>query len=359
MEPEAKGSMTRQGITTAHWMVALTLSAVPTAVLAQPDSPWGFWSKWGDQNDGTYRNPVMPADFSDLDAIRVGRDYFAISSTIHLSPGMAVLKSSDMVNWQLIGHVVPDLTVLGPEYRWDRMERFGRGVWAGTIRHHANKFWVFFGTPDEGFFVSTAENPAGPWTPLHPLLKGAGWDDCTVLWDDDGQAYFLGTHFAEGYKSYIMPMSADGRSIDRSRAVLVNEGEGREASKLLKYGGWYYLVFSREGPIRGRSPSPSPDGALVRDQAARRFKSWVPRAEPGRHYRGAFGKALLPHAPWQAIVGRTRSELVAGELDRWMADHRPARCAGRRQDGMGRSEACSRSQASEPGRLGRILRADA
>lgn len=229
----------------------LMLAALPIRVVAE-EPQWGFWKSWGDQGDGSYRNPVLPADFSDLDAIRVGSDYYAISSTLHLSPGMAVLHSKDLVNWQVISHVVPDLTVLGPQYRWDRMERFGRGVWAGTIRHQAGKFWVFFGTPDEGFFMSTATHPAGPWTALHPLLEGPGWDDCTVLWDSDGKAYFLGTNFADGYKSYIMPMSANGRSIDRTRAVLVNEGHGREASKLLKAHGWYYLIFSEHFPDKGR-----------------------------------------------------------------------------------------------------------
>lgn len=210
------------------------------------DAPprWGHWTKWGAQDDGRYRNPVLPADFSDLDAIRVGDDYYAISSTLHVSPGMAVLHSRDLVNWRMIGHVVPDLSVLGEAYRGDRMGRFGRGVWAGTIRHHAGRFYVFFGTPDEGFFMASAADPAGPWTPLHPLLREAGWDDCSVLWDDDGRAWFVGTKFADGYKTYLMPMSADGRTLDRSRAQLLHEGRGREASKLLKVDGRYYLIFS-------------------------------------------------------------------------------------------------------------------
>lgn len=305
----------------------LALLAAPP-VLAQAVSQWGFWSKWGDQRDGTYRNPVMPADFSDLDAIRVGREYFAISSTLHLSPGMAVLKSSDMVNWQLIGHVIPDLTVLGAEYRWDRMARFGRGVWAGTIRHHANRFWVFFGTPDEGFFMSSAADPAGPWTPLHPLLKDSGWDDCTVLWDDDGQAWFLGTNFAAGYKSYIMPMSADGRSIDRSRAVLVNEGQGREASKLLKHDGWYYIVFSEHVPGKGRyvvarrARRPTGPWSGIRQLADPSLDASEPNqggiieAPSGKHY-------FLTHHGKSSWEGRAASLLPITWIDGWPIVGRP------------------------------------
>lgn len=219
------------------------LGAAPVTPAPAP-AAWGQWMVWGDQGDGSFRNPILPADYSDLDAIRVGDDYYAISSTIHVSPGMAVLHSKDLVTWRAIGHVVPDLTLLSPAYAWDRPQKLGRVVWAGTMRHHAGKFWVFFGTPDEGFFMSQAANPAGPWSAPHPVLQEAGWDDCTALWDDDGQAYFLGTHFSDGYKSYIWRMSPDGRSIDRSSAVLVNEGMGREASKLLKTGGWYYIIYS-------------------------------------------------------------------------------------------------------------------
>lgn len=236
-------------------MAILTLAmSVATSVCALSDEPmpWGSWRTWGDQGNGIYHNPVLPADFSDIDAIRVGSDYFAISSTLHLSPGMVVLHSKDLVSWRIIGHVVEDLTQIGPEYRWDRLARFKRGVWAGSIRHHAGRFWVFFGTPDEGFFMSSAQNPEGPWEPLHPLLQESGWDDCSVLWDEDGRAYFIGTRFADGYKSYVFRMSADGRSIDRSSAVLVNEGAGREASKLLKVGDWYYIIYSEHFADTGR-----------------------------------------------------------------------------------------------------------
>lgn len=100
--------------------------------------------KWGDQGDGTYVNPVLPGDYCDPDVISVGEDYYAISSTLHCSPGMAVLHSKDLVNWNVISHVVEDLTVIGPEYRYDRMNRYARGVWAGAIRFHDHQFWVYF-----------------------------------------------------------------------------------------------------------------------------------------------------------------------------------------------------------------------
>ena len=218
------------------------LCAVNTTAAAA--TGWGSWQAWGDQGDGTYRNPVLPADYSDLDCIRVGDDYYAISSTMQLSPGMIVLHSHDLVNWRIIGHAIADTSQIGPEMNWDRMNRYGRGVWAGAIRYHAGKFWVYFGTPDEGYFLTTATDPSGPWSPLHPVMRASGWDDCCPLWDEDGQSYFVGTHFADGYKTYIWKMTPDGRSlIDESR-TLINQGAGREASKLYKINGWYYHLFS-------------------------------------------------------------------------------------------------------------------
>jgi len=218
---------------------------------------WGQWRMWGDQGDGTYVNPVLPADYSDIDCIRVGSDYYAISSTMQFSPGMVILQSKEMVNWSILGHAVSDLTQIGPEMNWDRMNRYGKGVWAGSIRYHDKKFWVVFGTPDEGYFITSAANPAGPWAPLHPLLREGGWDDCSVLWDDDGQAYFVGTQFADStghvYKTYIFKMKPDGREIYRDTALLVNEGSGREANKLLKVNGWKLsrlsLEFTQSGTV--------------------------------------------------------------------------------------------------------------
>lgn len=212
---------------------------------AQNSFKWGAWEKWGEQPDNMYYNPVLPADFSDLDCIRVGEDYYAITSTFQYSPGMAVLHSKDLVNWNIIGHAVEDIRQIGPEMNWDKMNRYGKGIWAGSIRHHNGKFYVLFGTPDEGFFTTWAENPAGPWAPLTNILSEPGWDDCTAIWDEKEQAYFVGTFFKDRrYETFIFKMAPDCSSIDRNSAILVNQGNGREASKLIKVNDWYYLIYS-------------------------------------------------------------------------------------------------------------------
>jgi beta-xylosidase len=209
-----------------------------------------FSGKWGDQGNGTYCNPVIPADFSDIDAIRVGKDFYAISSTFQYSPGVVVLHSLDLINWEIIGHVIDDITVMGPEYNWDQMARYGRGVWAGSIRFYKNKFWIYFGTPDEGFFMSSAHNPAGPWEPLHCLWKVSGWDDCCPFLDDDGQLYFIASNFSldpennKTYNIHLFRMTSDGKSLIMDSDTIIHQSNGSEANKLYKINGWYYHYFS-------------------------------------------------------------------------------------------------------------------
>ncbi|HEX8343007.1 MAG TPA: glycoside hydrolase 43 family protein [Tepidisphaeraceae bacterium] len=226
-------------------------------------------NRWGDQGDGTFINPVLPADYSDLDAIRVGDDYYAISSTLHVSPGMVVLHSRDLVNWRHLGHIVPDVSVIGPEMNWDRMNRYGRGVWAGAIRHHEGKFWVYFASPDEGIFVTTATDPAGPWEPLHLMWKVSGWNDLCPFWDDDGQGYLATTHFArdpatdKSYNIHLFKMGKDNKSLDHASDRIIHQSRGSEASKLYKIGGVYYHFYSEvrsEGRVVMMNRSRSLDG---------------------------------------------------------------------------------------------------
>ena len=140
------------------------------SLCAQEQKKWGDWTSWGQVSADRYENPVIPSDYSDLDCIRVGDDYYAISSTMQFSPGMTLLHSTDLVNWEICTNIIGDLTQIGPELNWNRMNRYGRGVWAGTLRYHDGRFYLFFGAPDEGYFMTSAERPEGPWDDLTPLL---------------------------------------------------------------------------------------------------------------------------------------------------------------------------------------------
>lgn len=205
---------------------------------------WGDWQVWGDEGNGMYANPVLPGDFSDIDCIRVGDDYYGVSSTFQYSPGFVILHSKDLVNWQILGHVVDDLNNVSADLNWDRMNKYGRGIWAGAIRYHDHKFWVYFCDPDKGYFMSTATNPEGPWEPPHQVLAAKGWDDGCPFWDDNGDGYFIGTHFSDGYKIHLFRMTKDGRSLITSSDKVIYQARGSEANKLYKINGIYYHFFS-------------------------------------------------------------------------------------------------------------------
>jgi beta-xylosidase len=220
--------------------------------------------RFGDQGNSTYINPILPGDFQNTDVLRVGTQFYYISATKAMSPGMAVMESDDLINWKMIGHVVPDITVFNHRFAWDAMEGAQRGIWAGTLAFHAGLFYVYFTTPDEGIFVSTAKNPAGPWSSLTCLMPGPGWDDPAPLFDDDGKAYLATTNFAvdpangKSYNIHLYEMSSDGLKLKAETDRILYQSRGSEANKLYKINGLYYHLFSevtREGrvPMIGRS----------------------------------------------------------------------------------------------------------
>jgi beta-xylosidase len=221
--------------------------------VADPLAVQSSAGKWGDQGNGTFLNPVLPADFSDLDAIRVGDDFYAISSTMQYSPGMAVLHSSDLVSWQIVGHVVSDLTVLDPELGAGRMNRDGRGIWAGSIRFHDGRFWVYFGTPDGGIYMATASHPEGPWSTPEAVIAGRGWDDPCPFWDDDGKGYLVTTRTdadedGQKYRIHLFSMNPASDGLVEGSDRVIHQSRGSEANKLYKIGGVYLHYFSEVKP---------------------------------------------------------------------------------------------------------------
>lgn len=199
---------------------------------------------WGDQGDGTYRNPILPGDYSDPDVIRVGPDYYLITSSFQYSPGMALLHSKDLVNWSFNGHCFADLTQIGPELNWDRMNRYGRGIYAGSIRYHQGKFWVFTTTLDEGQFMTVAAKPEGPWAPAHKLWDRLGTDDNCPFWDDDGQAYMIFSTPGPKWYTRIVRMAADGKSVDPTSERVIDAHQTSEGNKIYKINGLYYIFHN-------------------------------------------------------------------------------------------------------------------
>ena len=213
------------------------LSITITALSQQP-------LDWGDQHNGTYKNPVLNADYSDPDVIRVGDSYYMVASDFHFL-GMQVLVSKDMVNWQIISQIYDRFDMPG----WNENQHYAGGSWAPAIRYHDGQFYVYFCTPDEGLFMSTATNPEGPWSALHCVKKVEKWEDPCPFWDDNGQAYLGRSQWGAG-PIIVHRMSADGRQL-LDDGVTVYTGPVAEGTKFLKRDGYYYLIIPEGGVGQG------------------------------------------------------------------------------------------------------------
>lgn len=204
-----------------------------------------------DQGDGTYKNPVIYADYSDPDAIRVGEDYYMISSSFNHVPGIPILHSHDLVNWELIGHVFQQQR---PLEHFSKVQH-GNGAWAPSIRYHKGEFVIYYPDPDFGIYVTRAKNIKGPWSMPVLVQAGKGLIDPCPFWDDDGHAYLVHAFAGSraGIKSIVVikRLNAEGTAVV-DNGVLVYDGHEKdptiEGPKLYKRNGWYY-IFAPAGGV--------------------------------------------------------------------------------------------------------------
>ena len=204
-----------------------------------------------DKGDGTYKNPILHADYSDPDAIRVGDDFYLTASSFNTSPGLPILHSKDLVNWELINYV---FTRQKPFNVFDKPQH-GGGVWAPSIRYHDGEFYIFYPDPDFGIYMTKTKNPAGDWSEPILIKTGKGLIDPCPLWDDDGNAYLVSAFAGSraGIKTILIvsKMSADGTRI-LDDGVLVFDGHENqptiEGPKFYKRGRFYY-IFAPAGGV--------------------------------------------------------------------------------------------------------------
>jgi beta-xylosidase len=204
-----------------------------------------------DNGDGTYKNPIINADYSDPDAVRVGDDYYMTASSFSNSPGLPILHSKDLVNWRLINHVFREQE---PRDVFKRPQH-GGGVWAPAIRFHAGEYYIFYPDPDYGIYMTKAKDPALEWSKPLLIAEGKGWIDPCPLWDDDGKAYLVHAFAGSraGIKSIIVVkrMNSEGtRLLDDG--VMVFDGHDAdptvEGPKFMKRDGYYY-IFAPAGGV--------------------------------------------------------------------------------------------------------------
>ncbi len=207
-----------------------------------------------DLGNGNYKNPVLHADYSDPDAIRVGDDFYLVSSSFENVPGLPILHSKDLVNWNIIGHAL--LRQLPFEHF--NKPRHGEGVWAPSIRYFRNQFYIYYPDPDFGIYVTTAKNIKGPWTDPVLVQSGRGLIDPCPLWDDNGKVYLVHAFAGSraGFKSVIVikQLNAEGTKVIDD-GVMVYDGHDKdptiEGPKFYKRNGYYYIFAPAGGVSTG------------------------------------------------------------------------------------------------------------
>ncbi|GAB3906086.1 glycoside hydrolase family 43 protein [Mucilaginibacter boryungensis] len=204
-----------------------------------------------DQGNGTYKNPVLNADYSDPDAVRVGDDFYLVSSSFEDIPGLPILHSKDLVNWSIVGHAL----LRQPPFEHFDTPRHGDGVWAPAIRFYKGEFYIYYPDPDYGIYLTKAKNPAGPWSAPVMVYAGKGLIDPCPLIDDDGQMYLVHAFAGSraGIKSVIAvnKLNAEGTKVTDA-GVLVYDGHDLdptiEGPKFYKRNGYYY-IFAPAGGV--------------------------------------------------------------------------------------------------------------
>ena len=205
-----------------------------------------------DLQNGKYRNPVLYGDYSDPDVIRCGSDYYLISSSFTNTPGIPVLHSKDLVNWQVINYAVDNL----PDESY-RFVRHGCGIWAPSIRFHEGLYFIYFPMPDEGIYVCTSSDPGKKWSKPICILSGKGYIDPCPFWDEDGKAYLICALAGSraGRKSVLLlaPMAGGGMSLTGDFQCVFDgnnsENDTIEGPKLYKRNGYYY-IFAPSGGVK-------------------------------------------------------------------------------------------------------------
>jgi beta-xylosidase len=212
------------------WAMILAVGAM--AVPARAETPW-----MADNGNGTYTNPLFFEENSDPDLIRVGGDYYMTSTSMHSMPGLAVMHSKDLVNWDFVAYA-EDRLDLGPAFRLeDGKNSYGRGIWAPSLRYHNGTFYIFSNVNGETTQLFTARDPKGPWTrtPMKVSLH-----DLSVLFDDDGKVYAV-----FGFDEvHIVQLTDDLTGIvPGSDRIAIPRGAGMgEGSHFYKIDGKYYII---------------------------------------------------------------------------------------------------------------------
>lgn len=205
-----------------------------------------------DLGDGTFQNPILYADYSDPDVCRVGDTFYMTASSFNYVPGLPILTSKDLVNWELKNYAIKERL----PYDMYNSPAHAKGIWAPSIRYHNGEFFIFVGMPDQGIFMLKTRDPLGDWSEPVLILPGKGYIDPCPFWEEDGTAYVIHGYAKSriGFNSIlgIFQITPDGeRAI--SDDVFIYDGTKTnptiEGPKVYKRNGYYY-IFAPAGGVK-------------------------------------------------------------------------------------------------------------
>lgn len=207
-----------------------------------------------DNGNGTYTNPILYSDYSDPDVILVGDKYYMTASSFNCVPGLPILESHDLVNWQITGYALNNNI---PVEKYSNPQH-GNGVWAPCIRFHDNYFYIYYPDPDYGIYMIKSKNPRESWSEPILVKSGKGLIDPTPLWDNDGKTYlafaFAGSR--AGIKSIlaICSMNTEGTKANNDDVLIIDGHQDEptiEGPKLYKKNNFYYIFAPAGGVSTG------------------------------------------------------------------------------------------------------------
>lgn len=219
-------------------LLLLTAIAIPFTGMAQTKS----WS--ADNGNGTYTNPLMYDEFSDPDIIRVGDDYYMAGTTMHTVPGLVIMHSRDLVNWENVSYCFDRFDFDDDAFSLrNGKEIYGQGIWAPCIRYNNGKFYIYSNINGKGLQCYISDKIEGPWK--HINMKGNIYD-LSILFDDDGKVYAIHGYGKVKCTEIKPDMSGPIESTER---VIIPEGSAvGEGHHMYKIDGMYYLVSTDYKP---------------------------------------------------------------------------------------------------------------
>ena len=203
------------------------------------------WKSWtADNGNGTFTNPLFYDEFSDPDILRVGDDYYLAGTTMHTVPGLVILKSKDLVNWENISYCFDRFDFEDDAFSLkNHKEIYGQGVWAPAIRYANGQFYVFTNINGKGLQCYTSKDIRGPWK--HHNMQGRIYD-LSVLFDDDGKIYAI--HGYGEVKCTELKPDMSGPIEETERTIIPEGNAVGEGHHIYKINGMYYLISTDYKP---------------------------------------------------------------------------------------------------------------